>query len=450
MFTIVYAATRMSERTRHRAAAGGLLCLTTLSFLVCAGSVLAAQISKAGVLLAQPIGASVEGTTVAAALLMMAVTFGLEERTVVKLSTVFTGGVIASFAAVLAGALVAAQRLHPARLLRAEWGRLLPPVAALGGEVWVVNVFLQLLCFAEVVCLVCGRHGPGRPRAVLAAVWMGSVAPLAMATLWTAAAVNMTPRSVSARMADPLEAFLTGSATTAVPVAVMAAFAILTTVIGTALAKRQFITGMIGEPSERGRLLISLGVLGVPSAIALFGGDLFYRAMAFCGGYPALLLYGVAPPWLCWRLRRQDAAAPGRSRVRALLPGGSFALWLLSACGLGVLLTNSGRQYFHFCRFNVEGSRLIVVIRHAAAMTVVAKGDCAREFCLYTGLSPVGSAQRSRPNTRYSDMPCASEHVATLAVPVRSCTRLSARGRLGSASGLRGVQGPLPARRSAT
>ena len=77
-------------------------------------------------------------------------------------------------AALVAGAALPALG---ARLSFADWSMLSPTGTA-------VPVFLQVLCYGQSVPLVVNRIGGGRPRALRAAILLGSFIPFALSATW--------------------------------------------------------------------------------------------------------------------------------------------------------------------------------------------------------------------------------------------------------------------------
>ena len=271
------------------------------------------------------------------------------------------------------------------RLARADWS------VALAG----LPTLLQLHVYCEVVPSICeALHG--NRRAVRRAIMLGSVALLALQLFWSCLGIALVaPTPTGGLRSDPVALLLSGGGTIAVATAATAAFAILTTILGTSRALYSFCVdatrarsdgsdgsdgsaatattdGGVGSdgalapaaPPEKSNswwrrlggpaTLLYAAVTCVPAVVAgsAASADAFFGAIDFAGAYPVALLWGLAPPLMALRSRSQrrsqglpagkwnaawsKATLLGLAALSALFIGGNLLgdlSWLLAGAG---------------------------------------------------------------------------------------------------------------------
>ncbi|KAJ1447246.1 hypothetical protein M885DRAFT_543480 [Pelagophyceae sp. CCMP2097] len=360
IFSISVEATRGWPRPVRR----GVSLLMSACFSVVVLCTLTSQVAKTTDLLvgavagAAPAAAAVArlrlGTAAAAAAAAYGVAFCVNDRFAERVTSACGALMLASFAALLGACFSHAGGLAPAAVLqRGSWAPLLPR----GGEPWAVGIFVQLLVFGEAVCLVVRRLETRRD--ISAAIALGSAMPLAMAIALTAAAVNLNVPGV-----DPLAALLArGRGYEAAAVGVFCVTAVASTAVGTLLSAAQFFddavagggagggagtSGAAEAGARRRRRAVRVATVALPAVVASSGNDVAYRALAFAGGFPVTVLWGVLPPLFLWALRRRPAAGdpsrclpdPGR-----FLPGGTAGLAAVQLLALALLGADAATHF---------------------------------------------------------------------------------------------------------
>ena len=160
---------------------------------------------------------------------------------------------------------------------------------------------LQLLVFAETVPTVSGLLD-GDPRRVRLALAFGSLCPLLLEVAWAYLGLGL-----GAPRVDPVDVLLAAPPTRAATAA-LAASAVATTALGSALALRSDVPEAVAR-RELAALLAALPAVGV----ALTSPDVFFAAMDWAGAYPVALLWGLFPPVALLRLRRKSEGAYPKS-----------------------------------------------------------------------------------------------------------------------------------------
>ena len=286
-------------------------------------------------------------------------TFLLPNRAIDRANTWLTGGLLLSFLALVVGG--AMLGLSPALLARADWGALVPSFAAKAGSLaseaslpktWCLPIFLQLLCFLEVVPVVCSRLGPARADDIKTAIVGGSLVPLAMCLLWSCIAIGLVPYDTASAakglLVDPIDALLAAEPLVSLPVTLLAVGAIGTTLIGTYLTFSQFfadlVCGVVGFCSPTTRRICQAATVALPLLLAQGGPQVFYLATAAAGSI-LYVLWGIIPAASAFRMRLRETGngKPARGldsrRRKRMLPGGNLVLamvlftsLLMSAC----------------------------------------------------------------------------------------------------------------------
>mmetsp|Transcript_40913 Transcript_40913/g.123352 ORF Transcript_40913/g.123352 Transcript_40913/m.123352 type:complete len:380 (-) Transcript_40913:87-1226(-) len=270
---------------------------------------------------------------------------------------------------------------------RAEWGRLLPG----GGGTWAVPVFVKLLAFGEAVPLVVERlirsHRPAAANGddtasinddpakkdpsnplvqARSAILLGSSVPLLMTLSWAALSTIL----VDPTHPNPLGCLLSHpSPAVAVPVALLSAGAIGTTLLGSFLAVGHFASDVLcakfGDDDDgKGggeSLTCSINTMNlarwftvlVPSLLACAGPGMYLPLLAFAGAYPTTILYGLVPSFSALVLRRRLMKIKGQRgagvaagagvdagagiKTPRLVPGGDTTSAALASIAVGIV-----------------------------------------------------------------------------------------------------------------
>lgn len=261
---------------------------------------------------------------------------------------------------------------------RAEWGRLLPS----GKTTWAVPVFVKLLAFGEAVPLVVERivrsskaaagssgamkpsgnsasgkkknegrgngsttsDGPQNPLVrARSAILLGSSVPLLMTLTWAALSTALVDPTSGA---DPLVSLLSHSSkAVSVPVALISTGAIGTTLLGSFLAVGHFASDVICSKfgDDEGCTLNTMNIARamtvlIPSLLACAGPGIYLPLLAFAGGFPTAVLYGVVPSLAALVLRKRLANDGGDAvATPELVPGGEATLVGVAALASGIV-----------------------------------------------------------------------------------------------------------------
>ena len=262
-------------------------------FFALVTATLASQLSKAGSMLAGP---SYRAATLAAAAATLAFALGPSVERAAGANALLTAVFAAAAVAVGGGAAAAAR------------GGALPFDASLllrSGDASAARralpTVLQLLVFAETVPTVSGLLD-GDPRRVRLALAFGSLCPLVLECAWAYLGLGL-----GAPRVDPVDVLLAAPATRAATAA-LAASAVATTALGSALALRSDVPEAVAR-RKLAALLAALPAVGV----ALTSPDVFFAAMDWAGAYPVALLWGLFPPVALLRLRRKTQSGYPKS-----------------------------------------------------------------------------------------------------------------------------------------
>jgi tyrosine-specific transport protein len=136
--------------------------------------------------------------------------------------------------------------------------------------------------------------------------------------------------------------------------------------------------GQLSFRINSGRALALALCLLPPLAFTTENPDAFLAVLSLAGGTGMTMLYGVMPPLMAWKLRRQHATTQpfeAESSVHVMLPGGAPVLATLLAAAVGVGLT----------RVVAEGTEPAVPVVTAVVDTV-ATSTAAMQAHLITNL----------------------------------------------------------------
>ena len=302
------------------------------TFLVLMMATLVSQLAKASILLPAvgPLPASLQCALLAGTLAGLASCAPL--RAVTLTNGALTLGFLASAGVLLGGMLPSAEWT---RLVRADWSRAASSIPTL----------LQLHVYAEIVPSVSEALGHSRTR-VRRALLVGSLLLLAVQIGWSTIGLAAIPYDGAAAglRTDPVDALLSRGGTVAAATAAAGATAVATTILGTARALYTFCvdafrqSAPVATADQAAEAAVADGVRGLraqwppastlafvslmalPTLIASRAGAAaaFFGAIDFAGAYPVALLWGLAPPLMCLRLRGSRLSPRKRAALAAL------------------------------------------------------------------------------------------------------------------------------------
>lgn len=337
IFAVVAEALGPSWRTRF------VLGIASTCFVLGTMASLSSQVAKVRSLAAAVLPPGAESAaTIATGALAYALSFGISPRFAEKFSAFLAASMVLSFAALLRTLSVDFSISSVAR--HSNWAALVPwNAAARAGDPWPFMLFCNILCFGEVVAIACRKldaesAGKHPPPSFVTPIFLGGALPLLMALALMVAASALPGVSVR----DPLDAVLaSGSPFETVAIVGFAVCAIATTIIGTLLAVSQFLSDLVcakfGFCSIDQRRVVRILSILAPSIASYLHEDFFYRALAFAGGFPVIVLWGILPVFLLDNLRQRTTRRPSNH----LLPGGPYLLTALKLLGVNLLALNT-------------------------------------------------------------------------------------------------------------
>lgn len=189
------------------------------------------------------------------------------------------------------------------------------PSILTGKVLTAIPTMLQLLSFGEILPHVCHML-KYQSQAIQTSILWGSSIPLLLLTGWAGLGVALLGPLTNS---DPIQVLLsTGSRAMQQRLMILATSAIGTTILGSFLALNSVycdITqgsshGTTSHLPSRSRLqhplIATLSIVIPPMAISITSPTTFLRAIDFAGSYPVLLLFGVIPPVLALRMKKQN------------------------------------------------------------------------------------------------------------------------------------------------
>ena len=351
--------------------------------LLCSGAfaaqmlaIVTAQVVKAGEILYSTAALPYEAGALLVSVGLGLAAFGAEPRAVERLNTALTGALLLGFAALLATTLLPEVGVGPesesaywsappgvvaAEIYRAKWSMLVPSAGGADAPPWAVPIVLNLLSFGQSVPLLVSRMCPPggsaaargvRLRRARDAMLAGSAVPLGMGIAWAAVTTYLFAdpnlQLLLLGGADPVIALMGARPATSVPIELVAAGAIGTTMLSANLAIEGFATDAFrlangaAAPADSRRTSRVLTV-AIPALCALAGPSLYLPLLGFSGAFPTTLLYGVVPPLALLTLRESARVDGGSVRPpqQQLLPGGEPVLTALGAVAVGLLAINA-------------------------------------------------------------------------------------------------------------
>eukprot|EP01038_Epipyxis_sp_PR26KG_P008744 gene8744-11816_t len=310
--------------------------LTGIMFLLLTTSTLVAQFTKVVPLLKHAFMFTCQQQKLyiisAASVILFIISFQLKQSVTDRINTILTSIMLLSFGTLVSFSKQAGWEL--ARVTQgADYGLLLP--VGLSAHLWAIPTIMQLLVYSEIVPIVYVRMNKDVKKVKLA-LTIGSFIPLLMCTIWTVVALGIIPVAQRA-VNDPL-AMLMSSKSTALSTAVLTLglSAIITTMIGTVLATKNFYEDLfqLNKPSvitqDKVQLFQSAAnwflfhapklLSIIPSAaIAAVGSDtLYYIATNFAGAFPVTFLWGLLPSLSYFQLKIFNKIQDEKAKIGSL------------------------------------------------------------------------------------------------------------------------------------
>ena len=324
---------------------GEKIVLTLL--VVLTEATLVSQISRAGAFFSPSfyrIGCTVT------AISMAGLVFATPKKVVTETNSILTI-LFCSFAVSLFGSGVSA----------ADWSNL-RVFASWTNVSQAIPTFLQLLVYGEILPIICQLLNY-QLNPIRWAITIGSFVPLLLEVGWAALGMGLLPVTSTGvnlgAVADPVDLLL-GVGSVRLPLTGLAMAAITTTIIGSYLALKSAMDDVFVFSSkksiedDRGKETVADAVLAprrkghqstilsqamwivLPAlGIASISPNLFLKAIDFAGSYPVLVLWGLAPPVISYRLRQRLLGNTKNASVsNSLLP----KWWLLFTANLSFVL----------------------------------------------------------------------------------------------------------------
>lgn len=307
--------------------------LCSVAFLLQMLAIVTAQVAKSGELLQTFIGLPYIAGCLLPSILLGAFAFEMPAKIVERTNTLLTVSMVLGF-----GLLVVSTSMSKlsnlgvllGALPMGSWGSLLPTV---GTTTWALPIFFNLLCYGQSVPLVVERMGADRPSRVQTTILLGSLVPFVLGVIWVCIAALLGSDLDISDGKDPVLQLVQGPASIALPVLLLAAGAIGSTLIASYLALGQFAADALcastGQCSIEDNQRAKMASVIVPAATACIGPQLYLPLLSFAGAFPAVLLYGILPPMAL--LLRREKSGLGRKAVLGALTAISSVFLLVNA-----------------------------------------------------------------------------------------------------------------------
>lgn len=176
-------------------------------------------------------------------------------------------------------------------------------------------------------------------------ILVGSALPLIIYLLWEYVILGLVPYTHFMNTAEngdlatkALEG-ASGSVAISTIAGLFAFFAIVTSLLAVAMGLVDFLRDGFKMQGLQGRFYMTLLAFVPPYLFAMFYPNVFLQALNAAGGYFAILLFGVLPAIMAWKIRKEGTNQP-------LVPGGSLTIAIilaLSCAIVGVQLWNDAR-----------------------------------------------------------------------------------------------------------
>ena len=265
----------------------------SVAFLFQMLAVVTAQVAKSGELLESLMGLPYVGGCILPSIFLGLFTFEMPVKLVEQTNTILTALMVIGFALLVVNSCMTISFAELPELIsnlpRENWKPLLP---AAGTTTWALPIFFNLLCYGQSVPLVVERMGAQRSSKIRNTILLGSMIPLILGIIWVCVAALLGSRLNLDGAEDPVLQLVHGPWSIALPVLLLAAGAIGTTLIASYLALGQFAadalcaaTGSCSlEDNPTGQSSLSYGTssdrLYRPSA--LFATPLFCGCVSIC------------------------------------------------------------------------------------------------------------------------------------------------------------------------
>lgn len=180
----------------------------------------------------------------------------------------------------------------------------------------------------------------GRIKPLIAILAIGSVIPLFIYLVWEWLILGLVPTSGFVEALDQGE-IATQALRTAVGTSwitdvaeIFAFFAIITSFLSVALSFVDFLAdGLNIKKTTLGKVFLIGLVLVPPFIFAILHPTIFLMALNYAGGYGAVVLFGILPALMVWKVRYQERLLSPR-----IVPGGKpmlimvilFAVWVMT------------------------------------------------------------------------------------------------------------------------
>jgi len=326
--------------------------VSSLCYLFLHYCLLVAYISKGGELLNGAVH-NLAGVDVPEQLLAALFTLGwgslcyfASDQTLDKTNTALAGGLMISFLLLLADVFGG---VTPSALFSTSDWSAVPdalPVIALA------------FVFQNVVPVVVDQQHGDRKR-IQISIALGSLIPLLMFVLWDAAVLGQpTVAADGSIIEDPLAVLLNQSGLTGGLIQSFSLLALTTSFMGFVLGLTDFVAdGMNVSKKDRkdprnvmGRAVPFLVTLVPPYFLGLLFRDIFFEALDKAGTYGVLMLFGVLPPAMLYRLRydkkKELPQSEGGTANTEMLGGGPSVLLATGAVSAAII----GREIFQSFR----------------------------------------------------------------------------------------------------
>eukprot|EP00435_Cladocopium_sp_Y103_P053903 s931_g17.t1 len=292
----------------------------SVAFLFQMLAVVTAQVAKSGELLESLMGLPYIGGCILPSIFLGLFTFEMPVKLVERTNTLLTAVMVIGFALLVVNSCMTISFAELPELISnlptENWRPLLP---AAGTTTWALPIFFNLLCYGQSVPLVVERMGAERSSKIRNTILLGSMIPLILGIIWVCVAALLGSRLNLDGAADPVLQLVHGPLSIALPVLLLAAGAIGTTLIASYLALGQFAADALcaatGSCSLEDNQRAKVASVMVPALTACIGPQLYLPLLSFAGAFPSVLLYGVLPPVALLLSRQTSKKLPGQEPV---------------------------------------------------------------------------------------------------------------------------------------
>ena len=290
-----------------------ILCSTAFLFQMLA--IVTAQVAKSGELLETCIGLPYIAGCLIPSIFLGLFTFQLPAKVVERVNTLLTVMMILGFGLLVASASISKLSNLQAVINSLRMGDLTSLLPRFGSTTWALPIFFNLLCYGQSIPLVVERMGADRPVKVQRTILLGSLVPFLLGVIWVCIAAMLGSDLDLSGGTDPVLKLVQGPESIAVPVLLLAAGAIGSTLIASYLALGQFAADAFcaatGACSLEDNQRAKVASVMIPALTACIGPQLYLPLLSFAGAFPAVLLYGILPPIAL--LIRRDQKDAGRA-----------------------------------------------------------------------------------------------------------------------------------------